>query len=96
MEFEWDSAKAKANKAKHGIDFADAIHVFRDEYRLEKVDARFNPERFRALGLVDGVLLIVAFEERKDEKGKDKIRIISARPAEKKEKDAYRKRTSRF
>jgi uncharacterized DUF497 family protein len=28
IEFEWDSAKAKTNLRKHGVDFADAATVF--------------------------------------------------------------------
>ncbi len=88
VKYEWDSKKAAKNKEKHGIDFQDAVYAFRDDLRLWVVDARHNPERWRMLGMVDGVLLVVVFEDRKN-----KIRLISARPAEKKEKHAYRNRT---
>jgi uncharacterized DUF497 family protein len=27
MLYEWDSAKSRANLAKHGVDFADAVAV---------------------------------------------------------------------
>jgi uncharacterized DUF497 family protein len=30
IEFEWDAKKAEANRARHGIDFAEALTVFRD------------------------------------------------------------------
>ncbi|MGO8792263.1 MAG: BrnT family toxin [Terriglobia bacterium] len=30
VEFEWDPKKAKANHARHGIDFEEALTVFRD------------------------------------------------------------------
>ncbi|MBK1617619.1 hypothetical protein CKO42_03950 [Lamprobacter modestohalophilus] len=30
MIFEWDSAKAASNLRKHGVDFNDAIDVFKD------------------------------------------------------------------
>lgn len=30
LEFEWDAKKAKANQAIHGIDFGEALTVFRD------------------------------------------------------------------
>jgi uncharacterized protein len=30
LEFEWDPAKARANEANHGVDFEEAISVFRD------------------------------------------------------------------
>jgi hypothetical protein len=29
MKFEWDERKNRENMKKHGIDFADAIEVFR-------------------------------------------------------------------
>ena len=92
VKYEWDSKKAAKNKEKHGIDFKVALHAFRDDSRLEVLDARFNPERWRMLGTVDGVLLVVVFEDRK----KNKIRLISARRADKDERNAYRKRKPRF
>jgi uncharacterized protein len=30
LEFEWDPKKAEANRATHGIDFEEALTVFRD------------------------------------------------------------------
>ena len=30
LEFEWDAKKAEANRARHGIDFEEALTVFRD------------------------------------------------------------------
>jgi len=30
LEFEWDAKKAQANRVTHGIDFAEALTVFRD------------------------------------------------------------------
>ena len=30
LEFEWDAKKAEVNRARHGIDFAEALTVFRD------------------------------------------------------------------
>jgi hypothetical protein len=40
MEFEWDAAKAAANLAKHGIDFADAMGVFDDPRMISIADPR--------------------------------------------------------
>ena len=34
MRYEWDKAKNRANIAKHGIDFADAVAVFEDNLAL--------------------------------------------------------------
>ena len=30
LEFEWEAKKAEANRARHGIDFVEALTVFRD------------------------------------------------------------------
>ena len=38
MDFEWDPKKAKANKAKHGVDFELAKDVFRDPACLSSLD----------------------------------------------------------
>ncbi len=32
MGYQWDSAKARSSLRKHGIDFADAVGVFEDEW----------------------------------------------------------------
>ena len=34
MDYQWDYKKADINKRKHGIDFADAVGVFEDEWSL--------------------------------------------------------------
>lgn len=36
--FEWDDAKNKINKIKHGINFKTAAKVFSDPYRIEEYD----------------------------------------------------------
>jgi uncharacterized DUF497 family protein len=40
VDFEWDPAKADANLAKHGIDFAEAVEVLADPERVERPDPR--------------------------------------------------------
>jgi uncharacterized DUF497 family protein len=30
VSYQWDPAKARANRAKHGVGFADAVGVFED------------------------------------------------------------------
>jgi hypothetical protein len=30
VSYQWDPTKARANRAKHGVDFADAVGVFED------------------------------------------------------------------
>jgi uncharacterized DUF497 family protein len=43
MDVEFDPAKSAANKAKHGIDFHEAIALWDDERRLE-IPARTTDE----------------------------------------------------
>ena len=76
-EFEWDENKRASNLEKHGVDFIDAAYVF-DQKHVFWADNRQNygEARFKALGLVDGVLLCVIFTIRDN-----KHRIISAHKA---------------
>jgi hypothetical protein len=55
MDFEWDSAKADANEAKHGVPFEVARRVFDDSACVVLEDARQNygEERFVAFGMID-------------------------------------------
>jgi len=38
--FEWDEAKARSNRTKHGVDFETAALVFGDANAIEEYDAR--------------------------------------------------------
>jgi uncharacterized DUF497 family protein len=66
MSFEWDPAKSRANLAKHGVDFADAVAVFEDPLALTRPDSEARGEpRFVILGVdAFGRHLIVVFTER--------------------------------
>jgi len=57
MEFEWDEKKARANLEKHGIDFQGAIRVFEAEAVLDVRSLRGSEERWKAIGVVEGVVL---------------------------------------
>ena len=86
MEYEWDPAKNRANLAKHGVDFADAVAVFEDDLALTRpdVDSR-GEQRFVTLGMdAFGRHLVVVFTEREK-----RIRIVSARLATKQERASY-------
>jgi uncharacterized DUF497 family protein len=48
--YEWDPAKTDVNRAKHGVDFADAVGVFEDERALTMEDTSTDEERFKTLG----------------------------------------------
>ena len=85
MDFEWDSAKERANRKKHGIDFRTAAKVFLDPGTIELDDPGPTDElRFNAIGLVDGRMLFVVYTIRGAA-----IRLISARGAEPHEKRKY-------
>lgn len=87
MDYEWDDAKAAANRARHGIDFMDAIGALTDPRRLEDVDDRFayGEERIRTIGMTKGNVLFVVTTLR----GEDTCRVISARRATRHEQDRY-------
>ena len=84
--FEWDEAKATANDAKHGVSFAFATQAFDDPFAIVRNDDThdYGEDRFILIGLAQDVVLFVAYTERED-----RIRLISARRATKREHDDY-------
>jgi uncharacterized DUF497 family protein len=62
-EFEWDAGKAAANLRKHKISFQAASRVFEDAFALVEQDFTedYGEDRFLATGLVEGVLITVAY-----------------------------------
>ena len=56
MDFEFDPAKSAANKAKHGIDFAEAQALWADDGLVDtKSTANVATElRFLAIGRIEG------------------------------------------
>lgn len=90
MAFGWKEHKNKINLADHGVDFADALHVFIDDNRIERRDVRFlyGEERWQTIGMTNHGVLFVVYTERDDG---DLIHLISARKATKREKNAYLK-----
>ena len=87
MTYEWDAAKALANRHKHGVAFADAIAALEDPLRLEEVDDRFEygEERTRVIGMALHHILFVITTTRDD----NTCRIVSARRATRHEQDRY-------
>lgn len=85
--FEWDDKKASQNIKKHGISFEEATTVFGDPFSITIYDPLHSREedRFVILGMSDkNRILVVVHTERND-----RIRIISARKATKKERKQY-------
>jgi uncharacterized protein len=90
MLFEWDTAKAAANLRKHGVAFEDAVRVFADPAYVSDVERIENGElRWQSIGMVDGVRLLLVAHTWHDDTGVEIIRIISARKAERHERQRY-------
>lgn len=88
--FEWDKAKEKLNRRKHGVDFETAQLVFDDPFCVSFVESvKDGEERWHAIGMIEGVImLVVVFAYRAD--GADEtIRIISCRRATSGERRLY-------
>ncbi len=87
--YEWDAGKAQRNLRKHGVDFADAVAVFEDEYALTMRDPfSAGEERWISVGLdALGRVLVVVYTWHCDS-----LRIISARPATPRERKQYEER----
>jgi uncharacterized DUF497 family protein len=68
------------------------IKAFRDPFAVERIDTRkdYGEERINLVGMCDGVIVHVTYTERAD-----RIRIISARRAERHEQDDYYRENSR-
>ncbi len=87
LSFEWDARKAKSNLAKHGVSFEEASTVFGDPWSLTIPDPVHSLVEERAVVLGQShrqKLLVVVHTERGDN-----IRIISARPAGRRERKTY-------
>lgn len=90
--FSWDARKALSNLKKHGVSFEEAATVFGDPEALDWDDPEHSSAeiRFKRLGAsVTGRTLIVSYTPRRMKDGKEIIRIISARQATRKERQAY-------
>ena len=88
MDTSWDPEKARTNVARHGIAFEDAEAALTDASGLtrEDPDAR-HERRFVTVGAdALGRIVTVVYTHRGTE-----VRLISARPAARKEIEAYAK-----
>jgi hypothetical protein len=86
LSFEWDEEKNAANIKNHGIDFLDAALIF-ESPTLEAIDDRadYGEVRYIAFGLSGETVLQVVYTWR----GKNIIRIISARKANRDDTEKY-------
>lgn len=91
MQFEWDEKKSRENLLKHEVRFETAALVFEDPYALTQRDLTHDAEedRFITLGATGpGSVLFVVHTWRR-ERGREKLRIISARAATLRERKLY-------
>ncbi len=93
-QFEWDEHKARSNQAKHDVGFPLAMSVFRDPnaITLYDDDHSTHEERWITLGLAsNGQTLVVVHTYQQTHPAAALIRIISARKANRAERDDYLK-----
>ena len=86
--FQWDPKKARGNRQKHEVSFDEACTVFNDPLAVIFPDEAhsFSGQREIIVGhSVLSRLLIVSFTERVT----DRVRIVSARRATKREQNDY-------
>jgi len=91
--FEWDPNKARKNIKIHGISFDEASTAFGDDFSLTIHDPLHSDkeDRFILIGNSHkNRILVVVHSERGN-----KIRIISARKANKKERKQYEENVKR-
>jgi uncharacterized protein len=86
MQFEWDEDKNETNIRRHGIDFADIPTVF-NAPMLTDLDDRieYGEDRWMSIGILANLTVVIIWTERDT----DTIRLISARKANRYERQRY-------
>ena len=87
--FDWDDHNRDKNEKKHGVTCLECEEVFFNHPLIVVKDPRHSlrEKRYLALGQTRGKrLLFIAFTLRKQ-----KIRVVSARPMSRKEREIYEK-----
>ena len=74
MLFEFDEAKSRRNKAKHGIDFVEAQELWADDLLVELEARSENEPRFVVIGTIGSrhYSAVITYRD-------DRIRLISVR-----------------
>lgn len=92
MIFEWNIEKSEQNLKNHGVSFTEAELAFEDFYAIEEFDDEHSideEKRFKMLAMVGERILVVVYTMRGEN-----YRIISARLAERKERELYERQRS--
>ena len=90
MQFTWDEAKNRLNRAKHRVSFETAIRVFDDPHAISRPErVEEDEERWQTLGSVGGIVILLVAHTYFEAGGEEWIRIISARKATPQERKVY-------
>ena len=89
IEFEWDNRKAAENLRKHGVSFDEARTAFSDPLSLTIPDPEHSEAEYRhlLLGTTTSDRLVVVSHTYREQR----IRIINARIANRRERKDYEK-----
>lgn len=84
MVFEFDEAKSRSNKAKHGIDFVKAQELWQDDLLVELEARSDNEPRFVVIGMIGSrhYSAVITYRD-------GRIRLISVRRSREKEVALY-------
>ena len=92
--FEWDDAKDRTNRRKHGVSFEFATRVFSDPGALIFQDRVVHgEERWQAIGRAGEHSVLVVAHVVRSREDEEVLRIISARYALKHERYRYETQT---
>jgi len=85
--FEWDEAKDRLNRKRHGVSFDEILEIFDDPAFLEGYDWEHSEseDRYYGIGCFNNVLCIIVFYTLRERR----IRIISARQVDSEEQEKY-------
>ncbi len=84
MRYKWDEKKREINLEKHGLDFLDAVLVLEAQEKATFPARYEQEEQFKAIAKVEETYFVVIYTMRSDI-----TRIISFRPAKRKERLRY-------
>jgi len=84
MEFEYDEAKSKTNKGKHGIDFVEAQLLWLDDMLIEIPTQATDEPRYLVVGRIAGKhwSAVITFRD-------NRVRLISVRRSRREEVEIY-------
>lgn len=91
LRFEWDPKKAAENFRKHGVSFDEAETVFADDRSIDIYDPDHSDREDRFVKIGRSTMkrtIVVVYTERQKI-----IRIISARRANRREREQYERQT---